>query len=191
MSRLLLLASLALTGCLSPGTSDPTSTWEFTLPTEATDVRVRVILPAALRRPSLVTRDGDRIVNHDLDRWGTPLSASIAREVAADLASLPVQDVVIDVQRLDVTIGGKITLVFTAQMTLEQGPNSGGTPIRVRSKLIEHSIRLDNAASHPLCAAVAGYGTASSLISEAIRTAVAEEQGVVAKPAPSVTVPGR
>lgn len=191
MSRLVLLATFVLAGCLSPGVSERTSIWEFTPPTEATDVRVRVILPATLRRPSLVTRDGDRIVNHDLDRWGTPLDESIAREVAEDLAPLPVQDVVIDVQRLDVTADGKVTLLFTAQMRLEQGPNGDGTPMRVRSGLIEHSVRLDNAASHQLCAAFAGYGTTSKLISEAIRTAIAKEQGGVAKPPASVTVPGK
>lgn len=191
MSRLLLVAALALAGCLSPGASEPASTWEFTAPAEASDVRVRVILPASLRRPTLVTRDGDRMVNHDMDRWGTPLSASIAREVAEDLAALPVQDVVVDVQRLDVTADGKVTLLFTAQMTLEHGPNGGGTPLRVRSELIEHSIRLADAAPHPLSAAFAGYGTASRLISEPIRRAVAQEQGGVAKPPASVTVPGQ
>ncbi len=191
MSRWALLAMLALAGCLSPGTSDLTQTFEFSAPKRASDVRVSVVLPSVLRRPTLVTRDGDRIVNHDMARWGSPLGPALAREIASDLADLPVQDVVIEVQRLDVTLEGKVALIFTAQMTLGKGPDRAGAPLRVQGGLIEHRIRLLDAPLSPLSAAFFAYRTTANLMSEAIRSAVAEEQGEVAKPTEGVTVPGK
>lgn len=191
MSRLVLLAALILAGCLSPGVSDPTQTFEFSEPKRPSDVRVSVALPSVLRRPTLVTRDGDRIVNHDMARWGSPLGPALAREIASDLADLPVQDVVIKVQRLDVALEGRIALIFTAEMTLGKGPDSAGAPLRVQAGPIEHRIRLLGKPLTPLSAAFIGYRTTANLMSEAIRSAIAEEQGEVAKPSAGVTVPGK
>lgn len=191
MSRLLLLATLALAGCLSPGVSDPTQTFEFSAPRRASDIRVTVALPSALRRPTLVTRDGDRVVNHDMARWGSPLGPALAREIASDLADLPVQDVVIEVQRLDVTLEGKVTLIFRAELTLGKGTDSAGAPLRVQAGPIEHRIRLLGTPLTPLSAAFFAYRTTANLMGEAIRSAVAEEQGEIAKPSAGVTVPGK
>lgn len=190
MNRLLLLATLALAGCLSPGVSSPSTTWQLHGATKASPVRVKVVLPSALRRPTLVTYDGVAL-NHDLDRWGEPLDEAIAGAVAADLADLPLTEVFIDVQRLEVTTGGQVTLIFTAQLTLAQAP--AGAPLPVRSEPIIFTVQFDDkgCARPDLAAAFGAYGFVHNRISLAIREALDKEQGGVAKPAPGVTVPGK
>lgn len=183
-----LLATLLLAGCLSPGESDASATWEFPAPRQASAVRVKVMLPAELRRPTLVTRDGDSIVNHDLDRWGAPLGDYMSRAIAADLSESPVQDVLIEVQRLEVSLEGHCTLLFVANLRLEQGPNGPGAPLTVRSKLLQSRAHSDVG---PLESAFVGYLAATSTIGEVIAEAVAKEQGGVAKPPATVTVPGK
>lgn len=183
-----LFFTVLLSGCLAPGVSDASATWEFPAPSQASAVRVKVMLPAELRRPTLVTRDGDSIVNHDLDRWGAPLGDYMSRAIAADLSEIPVQDVLIEVQRLEVSPEGNYTLLFVANLRLEQGPNAPGAPLTVRSKLLQSRAQSDVG---PLESAFVGYLAATSTIGEVIAEAVAQEQGGVAKPAPGVTVPGK
>jgi len=195
MSRVaLLLASLALAGCLAPGESDRSAIWEIpAAPTAASQVRVKVILPSALRRPTLVTYDAGRPVNHDLDRWGTPLDEALARLVAADLDESPFNDVVVDVQRLEVDADGKVTLLFTALMSLSQGANGERLALRAQSELIEIAAKTEARAQarHELAAALEGYSMIHGAISLRIRDCLAKEQGGVAKPPATVTVPGK
>ena len=146
------------------------------------------------RRPTLVTRDGDHIVNHDLDRWASPLGDLLARAIASELAHQPILSVTVDFQRLDISMSGSGTAVIVAQAQLDAG--AGNPPILLTVKS-EPAFGVGRACgdaktpSHELSGAHACYSALPKLISDKIRDKVAEEQGVVAKPAPSVTVPGR
>ena len=191
MSRgALLLACLALAGCLSPGESEGSSTWGLHAPTQPSPVRVKVVLPSVLRRPTMVTYDGVAM-NHDLDRWAEPLDETLARQVADDLAKLPLSQVVIDVHRLEVTTRGQVTLLFTAQVTLAQAPDAA--PLPVRSELIDFTVQHEEQGElrPDLVRAFCAYGFVHNRISDVIRKALAEEQGGVAKPPATVTVPGK
>lgn len=189
MSRLLLLASFALAGCLSPGTSDPSTIWELNAVDKPGTAKVRVLLPSALRRPTLVTQAGAELTHHDLDRWGTPLNEAMARTLSAELDGLPVISATIDVRELRVGMSGSGEASFVAQIELDAGPNNPTRRIEVKKGVV---VELHAAkSSQRLKAACAGYATLTASIASRIRDAVAEEQGEVAKPAPSVTVPGR
>jgi uncharacterized protein len=85
-----------------------------------------VTLPRYLERNNIVTRQGTELVVAEYDRWGEPLSESVPRLIAADLATLlgterivmfpwPVgktvdQQLVVDVLRFEGTSGGDVVL---------------------------------------------------------------------------------
>ena len=192
MSRIAALLCLTLGGCLSPGTSEESHTWELAEARTATAVRVKVLLPSHLRRPTLLTHDGNP-VNHDLDRWADPLDAAIARQIASDLADLPINDLVVNVQRLEVTSQGEVTLIFAAEMQLKISPNAAAVPFRTLSERIGFTVDSSgpNSSRPQLASAAAGYAMVPGQISRRIRSTLARELGEVAKPAPAVTVPTR
>lgn len=184
---ILLLSCLALAGCLSPGDSEPSHTWEIDdKPTTASPVRVKVALPSVLRRPTLVTYDGTVPVHHDLDRWATPLDDALARQIASDLSELRLSEVIVDVQRLEVTNQGKVILLFAARMTPSDGT---GIQLRAQSELIELTVEFGEQVD--LRANVHAYSKVHGAISARIREYLADEQGGVAKPPATVTVPGK
>lgn len=190
MSRLAALGIvLLLAGCLSPGESDMSTLWELCHGKRTGTVRVTVLLPPELRRPTVMTYDDNRWVNHDLDRWAAPLSEALARKISQDLDGQPVQDVVVDIQRLEVGMRGELGLAFVAKMRLMPAPEATGTPFTV----LGHPLDLGQAddVARTVEDAVGTYTIAAAMIAQQIAEAVAKEQGGVAKPAASVTVPGK
>ena len=180
---------LLLAGCLSPGESDRSAVWELAHTKRASTVRVTVMLPPELRRPTVVTHDGNRWVNHDLDRWAAPLGEAMARKISQDLDGQPVQDVVVDIQRLEVGMRGELGLTFAAKMRLMPAPDAAGAPFTV----LGHPADLGQAddVAQTVEDAVSTYTIAASMIAQQIAEAVAKEQGGVAKPPATVTVPGK
>jgi hypothetical protein len=175
---------LILTGCISPGVSDPVSVWEIAGPTRSSSVSTKIFLPTDLRRPTLVTHDQGRVTIHDFDRWGTPLPEALAGNLAAAVADLPIQSLVVQVQRLEVSQAGNTTLLFNAGFTLN------GSPQRIESEVIQVSKgELSTESSRPLSAAFGAYTFVPVIMAERIRAHVAKEQGVIAKPSTTVTVP--
>lgn len=180
---------LMLAGCLSPGESDRSVIWELCHVKRTSTVRVTVVLPTELRRPTVVTYDDNRWVNHDFDRWAAPLSEALARKISHDLDGQPVQDLVVDIQRLEVGMRGELGLTFVAKMRLMPAPAAAGAPFTV----IGQPLNLGQAddVTQTVEDAVSTYTIAAQMIAQQIAEAVAKEQGGVAKPTPGVTVPGK
>ena len=188
--RCLWLMSLGLlSGCISPGESDFGSTWSIKPPEQASSVYTKVFLPADLRRPSLVTYDRGQMTVHDLERWAAPLQESLARNLAGRVAHLPIQNLVVNVQRLEVSTSGAVTLLFTANFTHTQNP---GSTLEVKSGVIQlPSVNVVSETNYPLTAAFGGYVKVPDSIGQVIEEWLRKEQGVIAKPATTVTVPSK
>ena len=188
--RCLWLMSLGLlSGCISPGESDLGSTWSIKPPEQASSVYTKVFLPADLRRPSLVTYDRGQMTVHDLERWAAPLQESLARNLAGRVAHLPIQNLVVNVQRLEVSTSGAVTLLFTANFTHTQNP---GSTLEVKSDVIQlPSVNVISETNYPLTAAFGGYVKVPDIIGQDIEGWLRKEQGVIAKPTTTVTVPSK
>lgn len=171
---------LALTGCLSPGTSATSRLWEFPAVTQVSSARIKVVLPSSLRRPTVVTTDAEGRTLHDLDRWSTPLGEALARQVAAQLHDLPIREAVLTIERLDVTLEGKVELLFLAQVVLETAADNPGIPITINSGLLKASAPAPAEGQPVLSAALASYRQAvPKLIAEKIRTEIAAQRSSV------------
>ena len=188
--RCLWLMSLGLlSGCISPGESDLGSTWSIKPPEQASSVYTKVFLPADLRRPSLVTYDRGQMTVYDLERWAAPLQESLARNLAGRVAHLPIQNLVVNVQRLEVSTSGAVTLLFTANFTHTQNP---GSTLEVKSDVIQlPSVNVISETNYPLTAAFGGYVKVPDIIGQDIEGWLRKEQGVIAKPTTTVTVPSK
>ena len=189
----LLLATLLLAGCLSPGDSAESRLWDFPASERAATARIKVQLPAALRRPTVVTVDHGQTRLHDLDRWSAPLAESLAQAIGARLANQPIHEAVIDIQRLDVSADGDAQLLFTARVTLLSSQGDRGPEITVASKL-QHlaNAHTETAAKPSLDTAMAAYrNRVPAEIAVRIAAEIANDQGGVAKPPAAVTVPGK
>lgn len=181
------ILAFILTGCVATGDSDPSQRWDIPS-ADGSGVKARVTLPSILRRPTLVTYSGGNATVHDLDRWGSALEESLERNLSALLADAPVQDVVVRVQKLEVSTHGNIKLVFDTKFTLTSNSSTRVTTLRGSGMLIED----DSPTAQPsLKQAIAGYAKVPRELARSILESVAQEQGGVAKPAPGVTVPGK
>ena len=189
--RCLWLMSLGLlSGCISPGESDLGSTWSIKPPEQASSVYTKVFLPADLRRPVLVTYDRGQMTVHDLERWAAPLQESLARNLAGRVAHLPIQNLVVNVQRLEVSTSGEVTLLFTANFSQTQ---SQGSTLEVKSDIKLHlpSGKVVSETNYTLTAAFGGYVKVPDFIAQQIEERLRKEQGVIAKPTTTVTVPSK
>jgi hypothetical protein len=176
-----------LSGCFSPGESDLGSTWSIKAPEQASSVYTKVFLPADLRRPALVTYDRGQMTVHDLERWATPLQESLAGNLAGLVAHLPIQNLVVNVQRLEVSTSGEVTLLFTANFSHTQ---SQGSTLEVKSSIIHlPSVKVVSETNYTLTAAFGGYVKVPDCIAQQIEERLRNEQGVIAKPSTTVTVP--
>ncbi|WP_169741327.1 PqiC family protein [Andreprevotia chitinilytica] len=124
------LAALLLAGCSTPqehfySLSAPDTAAAGTITGAVAAVVGPVTVPEALDRPQLLVRKEGELRVLDLRLWVQPLKSEIATVVAAELgrklnrpvavtgqsaASDAPQQVVIDIQRLDATLGGSVTL---------------------------------------------------------------------------------
>lgn len=178
----LLLVGLA--GCLPVGESERPSEWSLALPASAPAFPVRVFLPAELRRPTVVTQEpGDTPVVHPLDRWSTPLAAQLAQVVGAELTGLPLRSATVTFRRLEAGRGGARRAEATVELLLA----SSAAPLVIEqvqsgSTGMEH-VSLGNA--------IEAYQAAGRALGQSLRARVQEELGEVAKPAGTVTVPGK
>lgn len=178
-----------LSGCFSPGQSDLGSTWSIKPPEQASSVYTKVFLPADLRRPALVTYDRGQITVHDLERWAAPLQESLARNLAGRVAHLPIQNLVVNVQRLEVSTSGAVTLLYTANFTHTQSP---GSTLEIKSDIVQlTSVKVLSDLNYPLTAAFSGYVNVPDSIGQDIEEWLRKEQGVIAKPSATVTVPSK
>jgi hypothetical protein len=157
-------------------------------PEQASPVYTKVFLPADLRRPALVTYDHGQMTVHDLERWATPLQESLARNLAGLVAHLPIQNLVVNVQRLEVSTSGEVTLLFTANFSHTQ---SQGSTMEVKSSIKLHlpSVKVVSETNDALTAAFGGYVRVPNFIAQQIEERLRNEQGVIAKPSTTVTVP--
>jgi len=189
LATLAVLLTLSLVGCVSGGQSDPSQHWDIptTAPTSSA-VRTRVYLPSILRQPSLVTYSEAGPKVNNLDRWGTPLEEAIQGQLSALLHNAPVQDVVVRVQRLTVSTHGRLQLDFSSEFTLVTGSNDLVTKLRSSGSVIDEDKPNEGAS---LAVAVATYGHVPTALAKSILESVAHEQGRVAKPNATVTVPGK
>lgn len=182
------LAALLLAGCLRPGSSEPPAAWRLPDSEAAPAFPVRVFLPAELRRPSVVTREpGEAPRANDLDRWSAPLPAELARVAGAELAGLPLRSVTVEFLRLEAGRGGGLRLEATARLELATSADGRTAPLTLQ---VSRSASTGKG-SPSVGKAVEAYALSARLVGRAIRDRVGEELGEVAKPAPSVTVPGQ
>lgn len=137
MKFLISCLAFILTGCLSPGTSATSRLWEFPAVAQTSSARIKVVLPSSLRRPTVVTTEAEARTIHDLDRWSTPLGEALARQVAAHLHDLPIREVVLTMERLDVALDGKVELLFLGELVLETAPDNPGIPLSMNSGVLK------------------------------------------------------
>lgn len=189
LATLALSVSLALVGCVAGGTSDPSQHWDISnAGVTESPVRTRVFLPSVLRQPCVVTYSKGLPITHDLDRWGTPLEEAIQQQLSSLLRKAPVQDVSVRIQQLSVSTSGNIQLSFSTEFTLLTNSNDHVTKLRSSGSVINEDKPDSNAS---LAIAVETYGKVPTALAESILQSVSQEQGKVAKPSATVTVPGK
>lgn len=149
--------ALVLTGCLSPGTSATSRLWEFPAVAQTSSARIKIVLPSSLRRPTVVTTEAEARTIHDLDRWSTPLGEALARQVAAHLHDLPIREVVLTIERLDVALDGKVELLFLGEVVLETSPDNPGIPLSMNSGVLKATAVPVAEGQPALSAALASY----------------------------------
>jgi uncharacterized protein len=146
----LALSAATLAGCGSSAparfyTLDTTATSQVGAPLHATVIVAPVTIPASVDQPQFVVQvAANRVEVDEFNRWAAPLSDSIARAIAGDLAvtldtpvvaTAPLQNfnpdyrVAIDVQRFE-SVRGQMALVeavWTVRGTASGSTRSGRT----------------------------------------------------------------
>lgn len=187
---LLVLAS-ALAGCLSPGVSDTSRTWELPR-SEHAGPPVKVFLPPELRTPRIVAADTSwNPVSRDFDRWGTPLGEAMARRISGHLLTgLPIRKATVEFRNLRVNAAGHYELEAAYRVTTRSF--EGGPDLEMEG-VVKRTLGGDSGKGREgVEEAVLAYAEAARTVADQIRSDyLRKANGEVAKPVPAVTVPGK